>query len=184
MWLPAGENMHSCGAFSQCSQLEALWRIWHDFTSQLFIANLCCYVVCFVYLNSLILLIWAFLREQIKGRYCFSFWFIAELFEVCMLQSSICIWFPFHRVSSHISFIFRILMSEAIVEIGMEIFLHDWVLLCYQAYLYLCKSHQIWHDKGRVHGYVYERGGETWEIGTEGHDGGGGRWGTEAYGSC
>lgn len=55
-----------------------------------------------------------------------------------MLQSSICIWFPFHRASSHISFIFRILMCCTVrshcCDLVRKSFCMTGFLLYYQAY--------------------------------------------------
>lgn len=111
--------------------------------------TLLCFLLCLSYV--LIRFIWVFLREQIKGRYvflCFFFWFSAKLFEVCMPHSSICNWYPFHSVSSHISFIFRILMCCTVRS-----HCYDWLKKssCMTAFFCIIRHIvplQIWHDGG------------------------------------
>lgn len=80
-----------------------------------------------------------------------------------MLQSSICIQFPFHRVSLHTSIIFRILMCCTVRSHCCDWYrnLFAWLgSFVLSGILNLCRSHQIWHDGERVHVCVCERDGE------------------------
>lgn len=100
-----------------------------------------------------------------------------------MLQSSICIWFPFHRASSHISFIFRILMCCTVrshcCDLVRKSFCMTGFLLYYQAYCTSAnrtKSDMIGGEcmsvyrKGRGNVRDRDRGSwrRGWEVGRRG----------------
>lgn len=135
------------------------------FCVQPFIANRC--FVCFVYLHLLTQFIWVFLREQIKGRCVFFFFFFrfsakiilgthAAKLHLHLIPFSPCI-------LAHLLYLQNINVlhcQKPLLWFGKEIFLHDWVSFVLSGILYLCKSHQIWHDRGRVHVCVQEREGK------------------------